>query len=127
MRKESSERLLPFYFGSLPEAEILNVERELLCDPELLTEYLDLKRSLEGAREISPPSASVWQRIERQMTPRKRLMISVSVGAALAACLALVLFLARQSSHITAGRDLPSESGVLFDANDEPNANSGVL
>ena len=93
MISRTRKMLLPFYFGSVSDEDRLIVERELLIDSEVLTDYLDLKRELEVASLSShEPSASLWQRLKPKTQKQKRVLFSFSVGAAVAAGL-LIFFL----------------------------------
>lgn len=118
--------LLPFYFGSVSEEERLHVERELLTDPEALTDYLDLKRHVEAASlQISKPSNQLWERLKPKTLRQKRVLFSVSLGAALAAGIALFFFL--QTKPETRELDQPAISNILFDSSSELPVSSGVL
>jgi hypothetical protein len=115
--------LLPFYFGSVNEEQRLAVERELLADPEALLDYLDLKRKIEAAQDISGPTPQLWARLNQKIRPYRKTVFSISVGAAIAASLLLVwLFLAKPA-------ELQNETGpeLLFDSNYEHSLSSGVL
>jgi hypothetical protein len=122
------KRLLAFYFGSLSEEERLKVERDLLTDVEVLTDYLDLKRDLEAAPLPSKqPSSALWERLKPKTVQRRRLYLSLSIGAAVAAGFALILFLQPQPQPKPAELMQPSAAKVLFDSSAELPASSGVL
>jgi hypothetical protein len=117
---KTHELLIPFYFGSLEEENRLAVERDLLEDPEILVEYLDLKRSIEAAQTVPQmPSQKLWGRLEKNLTTKKKWLYSLSLGAAIAAAL-LLFFYAKPESQNHA-------TEILFDASPELPASSGVL
>jgi hypothetical protein len=125
---KTQKHLLAFYFGSLSEEERLKVERELLTDVEVLTDYLDLKRDLEAAPLPSKqPAPALWERLKPKTVQRRRLYLSLSIGAAVAAGFALVLFLQPQPPPKPAELMQPSAAKVLFDSSAELPASSGVL
>lgn len=122
----AKELLLRFYFGSVGEEERLHVERELLSDPEALTEYLDLKRSLEAASlPAVAPSRALWEKLRPKTEKQKRFYLSLSLGAALAAGLALAFVF--HSRPKPSALVQPSASKVLFDSSAELPASSSVL
>lgn len=119
------DRLKNFHFGKINSQQRLNIERELLTDPEFLVDYLDLKRTLEGAEPV--PQGPKYDFLEsfRSASPRqKKLLVSVSMGALVAACLALLL-----SSLIYSAKPHPSPQGktILIDSKSELSASSIVL
>lgn len=119
-------KLLEFYFGSIGDEDRLVVERELLTDEELLVDYLDLKRSIEAAAAIpTQPSRAVRDRLKLRVS-KKNAVISLSIGAAMAAGILLFLFL-RDLSPTTQDYRPPDMNGVLFDSSGEPSPSSGVL
>lgn len=131
-RTFATPQLLAFYFGTLGEQELLRLERELLLDSELLVDYLDLKRKLEAAEEIPrQPSAAVWRRLSARLSPRKRFLLSVSAGVAVAASLVFLAFLLFKSHTLETSplHDGPATSGgaILFDSSAELPASSSVL
>jgi len=118
--------LVPFYFGSIEEAQRLEVERELLIDTEILVDYLDIKRKMEAAQEVPQfPSRKLWQKLSKQISERKRVLISFSVGLAVAASLLLCTVFIFKSKQV----DLPQSQKreVLFDTSRELPASSNVL
>lgn len=124
---EKNQNLLrSFYFGSLSEPERLQVERELLCDNEVLVEYLDLKRQLEAA-EILPqtPSPQLWQRLSIQWDKKKVWVFSL--GLALAASLALLFVFKFQPSTGPTLDPSPVPTEILFDSSAELPVSSHVL
>jgi hypothetical protein len=118
--------LLPFYFGSVSEEERLQVERNLLTDSETLTDYLDLKRELEAASlSMAAPSNGLWEKLKPGTEKQKCVYLSLSLGAAVAAGLAIILVL--QSRPKPTELIQPPVSKVLFDSSSELPASSGVL
>jgi hypothetical protein len=118
--------LLPFYFGSLNDQERIEVERALLTDLETLTDYLDLKRRLEASPlPASRPSRSLWERLMPRTQKQKRLYLSLSVGAALAAGLAIAFIL--HSRPKSTELMPPPVTRILFDSSSELPASSSVL
>lgn len=118
--------LLPFYFGSVSEAERLHVEHDLLVDPEILTDYLDLKREIESANLAAlVPSKSLWEKLKPKTQKQKRFYLSLSLGAAVAAGLVIIFIF--KSRPTPTDFVQPSASKVLFDSSSELPASSGVL
>ncbi len=110
-----------FYFGALEESDRLKIEQELLTDTETLVEYLDLKRKIEFAKEIpAMPSPSLWRRLQAEIKPRRKLILSLSLAAGLAAS---VLIAAMFLSNKTETTSTP----LLFDSTSELSASSNVL
>lgn len=123
---KTKDLLLPFYFGSISEEERIHMERELLTDSEVLTDFLDLKRDLEAAGLIvNSPSENLWQNLKPKTIQQKRFYISLSLGAALAAGIAIIVLIQSQPK----ARELiqPPISQTLFDSSSELPASSGVL
>ncbi len=88
---KSADKLVEFHFGSLSEEQRLQVEREILTDPEILLEYLDLKRSLEGAELFAEKAPSaVWQRLAPH-TSRRKVWWSIGLSLATAAMATFIL------------------------------------
>ena len=127
MSQNVKSLLLPFHFGSIEDKDRILVERELLTDSEVLVDYLDLKRNLESAELIpQAPSNSVWLKLQERVRAKKKFIIPISFGAAVAAsALAAYIFL-RQPSQETRPLNQSSEEN-LFDSRTELPANSGVL
>lgn len=118
-----NDRLTSFYFGALDEKDRLDVERELLSDPELLLDYLELKRSVEAAAPVpQTPSASFRRRLQAALPPRRRRVLQWAAGAAAALLLLWSAF--HFSDHET---DEPFRNGVLFDRGGEHSPVSNVL
>lgn len=127
MKHPNKSRLLPFYFGSLTDDDRLAIERELLTDEEVLLDYFDLKRNIEAARMIpAGPSASLWSRLQPRLNMKTRTFISISIGAAIAAGLAVTFFL-RSNVEITKQPQNISVDRILFDSSSEQSVSSGVL
>ena len=125
MKSLNHERLLPFYFGAVEEAERLEVERLLLTDVELLLNYLDLKRQIESAAEIPKgPSPRLWQRLKRPVLARPRLL-AFTVGLALVASFVLVTMMFFKPALNPRARTMPDK--ILFDSSSELSATSNVL
>ena len=118
------ELLLPFHSGNIDEKNRLRVERELFIDPELLTEYLDLKREAEGARELPIPSPKGYRRLLAQIPQRKKFFLSLSVGAAIAAGVFFFLYLHSAQQSGSSGKN---SHEILFDSNREPSVTANVL
>jgi hypothetical protein len=116
--------LLPFYFGAIAESDRLLVERELITDSEVLVDYLDLKRSLEAAETIPSTSGRTWSRLQSRLQPHRRLVISASLGAALAASISLAVFLHKPKTSEEPSR---VHNEILFDSSSELPASSSVL
>ncbi len=119
-------RLLSFHFGAIEEEERLAIERELLVDSERLLDYFDLKRQLEAAGAVpSGPSSALWGRLVPHAVRHRRVLISFSVGAAIAAGIAAHLLL--QPNRELNNYEPPKINRVLFDASAELPASAGVL
>jgi hypothetical protein len=117
--------LTPFYFGSISDAERLVVERELLIDSETLVDYLDLKRKIEFATEIpAEPSPSVWRRLQAEIKPRRKLVLTLSFAVGLAASVMIAAMFFKKPTS-----DLPMTNGtpILFDSGNEQSGGSSVL
>jgi hypothetical protein len=126
MNPEIKKIMLSFYFGSVNEEERLLIERELLTDSEVLVDYLDIKRKLEAANILdSQPSQSLWHKMKPKNPVQRKVWISFSVGAAVAA--GLVLFFIFQTAPDQIEMPQPSAHRVLFDSSSELPASSGVL
>src|SRR5580698_8975676 len=97
--KNPSTALLPdFYFGSLEETQRLKVEADLLSDPELLLDYLDLKRAAESAPSVPmEPSASLWNKLAPKTKRRRLALLSFAVGAAAIVAFVILMFPSKQS------------------------------
>lgn len=116
------DRLYSFHSGNLDTQSRLDVEQELLLDPEKLIEYFDRKREWEKAKPVpQAPSARVYQRLFSQLSPRKKQFLIWTLGAAFAACLVGTLaFQMIQTSKsqtptllFDSGSELPMSSSVL--------------
>src|SRR5947209_5141220 len=107
--------LMPFYFGSIGDRERLLVERNLLTDPETLVDYLEIKRKIESAETLpQSPSIKLWSKLKRQVSPRKKTMVSFSIGVAVAASVLVcwILFSSpKQRAEVST-----NGSAVLFDS-----------
>lgn len=126
MSHKRQKFLLPFYFGTVNENERLAIEREMLTDSEVLLDYLDLKRGLEGAHRVSPqPSQELFHNVKRKTFIQRKTLFSLSLGLAIAASLAFLLVF-RPSPHRTE-ISRPTINGALFDSNSELSVSSGVL
>lgn len=127
MKNSIKPALLSFYFGSLSENERLIVEKELLMDPGLLTEFFDLKRNIEASDVISQgPSLNVWTSVQTQLTAKKKWMIPISFGAALAASVvAFFIFLETpKQEKLETGTN---QTELIFDSGSELPVSSNVL
>ena len=123
MNLPNNPLLLPFYFGSLSEQERLQVEQEMLTDPEALLDYLDLKRHVEGAFEIPPqPSLALWQRLRPQFQSPRAKVISFALVFAMLALVCSVIFLRHNTDVQTS---MPQQ--ILFDSSSEHSRASNVL
>lgn len=124
MNLKLKKLLIPFYFGSIEDGNRLLVERELLTDAEMLIDYLDLKRKLEAAVELpQAPSLTLWNKLQEQIEPRKKMIFSISLGTLLVA--SIVLFFVFKSEQIDQSPSMRAE--ILFDSNSEHPASSIVL
>lgn len=111
--------LTAFYFGSLPEIDRLAIEKQMLCDPEVLLDYLDLKREMEAAELIpSVPSNNLRSRLLSRLAVSKRVRYTLVLGLALAAIAVLIFF----CNHLRTEAD-----GTLFDSGGEQFSHSNVL
>ena len=85
MNTVTKETLMKFYFGSLEETQRLHIEKEMLKDPEILLDYLDLKRELEAAAIVpQQPSPFLWKRLAPAQK-KKVWIFTVATGLAAAA------------------------------------------
>ena len=120
-----NQNLVSFYFGSLSDEARLTIEREMLTDPEVLLDYLDLKREIEGAAQVpQAPSPFVWQRLQAKMKVSRRAKISFAVGLGVAAAIAALFLLLHRSVDTE-----PTLGGkaILFDSGSEQLGHSNVL
>lgn len=127
MNQNIKSLLLPFHFGSIEDKDRMLVERELLTDSEILVDYLDLKRGLESAESVPQnPSKLVWARLQARAQAKKKFIIPISFGAAVAASvLAAFIFFHRPSQETN--QQVQSGEEILFDTRTELPANSSVL
>lgn len=127
MNQKIKSLLLSFHFGAIEDKDRTLVERELLTDSEVLVDYLDLKRNLESAESIpQAPSRSVWLKLQMQVQAKKKIIIPISFGAAVAASvLAAFIFFHQPSQEIKTQNQSTEE--ILFDTRTELPANSSVL
>ena len=126
MKKQIRDLLLPFYFGSIDDQSRLIIEREMLSDSEVLVEYFDLKRVIESAESIpQSPSVKLWHKLQLQLNPKKKIILSWSIGLALAASLAFFSFNLLRTTKVEA----PSvgQKEILFDSGSELLGSSNVL
>ena len=127
MTQNIKSLLLPFHFGSIEENDRILVERELLTDSEILVDYLDLKRNLESAELIpSLPSKSVWLKLQERVQAKRKFIIPISFGAAVAASVLAAFIFFHQPSQETKSQP-QSNKEILFDTRTELPANSSVL
>ncbi len=127
MNQNIKSLLLPFHFGSIEDKDRIFVERELLTDSEVLVDYLDLKRNLESAELIpEAPSHSVWLKLQQRVQAKKKFIIPISFGAAVAASVLAAFIFFHQPPQETRPKNQASEE-VLFDTRTELPANSSVL
>jgi len=126
MNPEYQSLLKSFHAGTVDENQRLKVERDLLTDPEILLDYLDMKRELEFASPVPQlPTQKLWQRLVTQIPRQRKTLISLSLGAAIAASLVIVSFyFLRAKPELQKTSDAPK---VYFDSIHELSANSNVL
>lgn len=128
MKKNIKSFLLPFYFGSVNEDERLKVERELLIDTSLLTEFLDLKREIESAEAIpSGPSYSVWYSIKSKLIAKKKVIIPAFGVAVFASIIAILIFVDLNSTVPNKHEPAKGRTELIFDSSSELPASSNVL
>ena len=122
MKTQTRNSLVEFYFGTMEETRRLQIEKELLLDPEMLLDYLDLKRELESAAPVPHgPSPFLWRRLQPLTKKRKwQLAGFTALIAASFACLYIFASYKGQSST-------PNNSGLLFDSSPEHSFASDVL
>jgi hypothetical protein len=127
MKEKNKSSLLSFYFGSISESERLDVERELLIDPGLLTEFFDLKRKIESAEQIpSGPSVNVWHALQAKLSVKKKFIFPIAFGAAIAASvIAFLIFLDVPKKEQIESRK--SQVELIFDSGSELPVSSNVL
>jgi len=116
--------LVEFYFGSLPEEKRLHIEKEMLTDPEILLDYLDLKREIEGSQLVpQQPSKLLWQRLRHVAKKKQAWYITLAVGA-LAATIAFIYLMNKPN----VGEEPFMVNGkILFDSGAEHPLTSDVL
>ncbi len=124
MNSEIKNSLLEFHFGLLDENQRLQLEKEMITDPEMLINYLDLKREVEGNALIpQQPSPFLWQRLQRVSVKKKSWFIAFAVGA-VAATLACFYILAQPKGEIV---PFTRDHSILFDSSAEHSFASDVL
>ena len=127
MNAKVKSLLLPFYFGSIKDDERTIIERELLTDSEILLDYLDIKRTIEHAELIpNSPSLEVWKNMRLKSASRRKLFLTLSLGAAAALVMVvtLVLFKKQLPEPVL---EAPVRNEILFDSMSEPYSSSNVL
>lgn len=123
MKAPTKNSLVKFYFGTLEESQRLEIEKELLLDPEMLLDYLDLKRQLEDAAQIPQlPSPFLWRRLQ-PATKRKTFYAAAIAGLAVATFACLYVF----NNPKVENTSLISDNGILFDSGAEHSFTSDVL
>lgn len=123
---KANSQLLSFYFGSLSDDDRLKIERQMLTDPEVLLDYLDLKREAEGAIEVPKfPSPAVWHRLRSKVVVSKRARFSLALGLGFAAALASLLFIFSQPK--SESKSTNDGKTILFDSGSEHFGHSNVL
>ncbi|MGZ3634178.1 MAG: hypothetical protein ACXVB1_07680 [Pseudobdellovibrionaceae bacterium] len=123
MKNQTKNSLVEFYFGTVENSQRLRIEKDLLLDPEMLLDYLDIKREIENATLIpQQPSPLLWRRLQPSLK-KKSFYITVAAGL-VAATLACFYFI-----HTSKVEDnlLISDSGILFDSGAEHSVTSDVL
>lgn len=118
--------LLPFYFGTLSEAERLKIEQSVLTDTEVLLDYLDLKRQMEAANPVvQQPSAALWRRLQTKIKTSPKTRFALILGISLAAAASLLLFF---TTTQTSDMNTPSvQIHTLIDSGHEQLGVSNVL
>lgn len=132
MKPNDHHQLTSFYFGALDEKQSLEMERALLENPDLLIEYFDLKRSIEGQQTIpSSPSPFLFHRLQRQLSSTnksqmQKFFIYLSLtGAVAAGIFALTTQLMNPSPPSGPKTHLPQE--YIFDGSNELFVGRNVL
>lgn len=122
MNTQTRDSLAEFYFGGLHESQRLEIEKQLLLDQELLLDYLDLKREIEGAVTV-PQHASpfLWRRLQ----PLTRVKKWQWAGMAALVAAGVIGFYVLTNSHDPSVS--PVRSGILFDSGAELSQSSAVL
>lgn len=119
---KTKNSLTDFYFGTLPESELLAFEKELLTDPELLVEFLDFKRAAEGANTVpQKTSPFLWKRLQPMKYKKTYWVVAAGVAAAVLAC---IYMMTRPQTDFT---PQITDNGILFDSTSEPSFVSDVL
>jgi hypothetical protein len=123
LKAPTKNSLVEFYFGTLADSQRLQIEKELLQDPEMLLDYLDLKRKLEDAAQVPQhPSPFLWRRLQ-PATKKKTLYVTVAASLAVATFACLYIF----STPKVENTSLISDTGILFDSGAEHSITSDVL
>ena len=123
----TTDNLLPFYFGSIDDQERLKIEQKMLVDPEVLLDYLDLKRQMESAALVpQQPSRALWNRLQPKLSRRSRITIALGFAVAVAASIVLAfLILQKPAANETSGATMGEK--ILFDSDSEHFSHSNVL
>ena len=125
----TNNKLLPFYFGSIDDQDRLELEKQMLLDPEVLLDYLDLKRRIESAAPVpQEPSPAVWQRLRPKARLSRRSRITIALGFAVAVAASIVFaFLILQKPAATGVSAPTIGEKILFDSDSEHFEHSNVL
>lgn len=130
MITEQHQKLVSFYFGAVTETERLQIEQQLLLDPEVLVNYLDLKRSVENTGAIpQTPSPHIWTKLQAKMTTKRTAAWVFGFAVAAAAILLIVnlqLFFPGAESVQSQFTEV-SPGKIIFDSSSELPAGSNVL
>ncbi|HEX7675006.1 MAG TPA: hypothetical protein VF412_12585 [Bdellovibrio sp.] len=123
MKDKTKNSLVEFYFGTLEESQRLQIEKNLLLDPEMLLDYLDIKREIEDAELIpQQPSAFLWRRMQ-PLAKKKSFYLTIAAGL-VAATLACFYFIHTASVK---NNSFVNDDGILFDSGAEHSVTSDVL
>jgi hypothetical protein len=115
--------LLSFYAGDVSASVRLEIERQMLTDPEVLLDFFEIKREAERAECVPQvTSPQVWQRLHAHLPKSRRARWTWALSLGLAAALALLLFSKNQSvSKAHVGKS------TLFDSSSEQFGHANVL
>ena len=130
MNSVEDKQLRSFYLGKSSEEERLQIEQQLLVDPVVLLDFLDLKRQLEGAETIpQKPSDFLWRKLSPAFSTPKRKAIAIGFSLLAAASICFFAFSMLIKPKLVVDSDSGASSGkrILFDSNFEQPVSSGVF
>lgn len=122
-----------FYHGNLSEEDRLEIERQLLIDPEFLLDYLDLKRQHEAALKMPQKAPhQVWVYLSQRWAPPKKLWLPLGLASLASSLFVFFIFFKDDFPVVTpaklhSDRQTEMKSPILIDSSSQVPMSSGVL